>query len=231
MGGIGVSAANLERFGSTRSARPLADPRREPRLLEDEAPVRDRPAHADPLVDAHRRLVVGAHEETDSRDGVEQAPAEVTHAALGVPSPASGRVDPDLLELDDLWRPGRGLRLEQDRSVLGPDPGSTLRDLRPGAPAEALGIAPEGIETDLFLVRTRTCRHEQAQIVNGGVPQAGAARLRRDVERVDGLSRPILSRRGHAGLRGLPELADRAFLADHHPRPATGGGGGERVAA
>src|SRR5436305_6773545 len=76
---------------------------------EDQRAVRDRPPHADRLVDADRRRVLGTHEQADDRQALEQQPAEIAHAALGVATVAHSRVDPDLLELDCVRRPGGGL--------------------------------------------------------------------------------------------------------------------------
>ena len=72
------------------------------KTLRDEAAVGDRAAHADRLVDANRRRVLGADEQAHARHLREQPAAEVAHAALREALPRATGVDPDLLELDGM---------------------------------------------------------------------------------------------------------------------------------
>ena len=61
--------------------------------------------------------------------------------------------------------------------------------------------------------------------------EPGPARLRRLVEDVDRLARPVVAGRRHLAARGLPQLADRALLADHHAGARGGREPGEGAAA
>ena len=61
--------------------------------------------------------------------------------------------------------------------------------------------------------------------------QAGLARLRRLLEHVDGLARPVLARSRHPRAGRVPQLVDRVLLADHHPRAARRGRAPEGAAA
>ena len=73
---------------------------------------------------------------------------EIAHG-LGIAAPAHRRVDPDLLELNGIRCPRRGLGLEEDRVLFAPEPRAPLDDLRAGAPAEALGVVLERIDPEL----------------------------------------------------------------------------------
>src|SRR5690349_1574468 len=127
----------------TPSGAAKAIPRGRATASEDEAPVRDGATHTDRLVDADRGSVLGADEQADPRHVLEQAAAEIAHAALRVAAAACGGINPDLLQLNRLRRPRRCLRLEQDRALLQPDPRSPLCDLGLGSPAEAVRVAVE----------------------------------------------------------------------------------------
>src|SRR5205085_6767801 len=133
-------------------------------LSENQAAVGDRAPHADPVVDPDRRRVLGPHEEADGGHAREEEAAEVAQAALRVALVPGHRVDPDLLELHRPRRPGRRLRLEEDHAVLLPEPRAPLVDLRPRAPAEALGVAAQRVDPDLLLVRGRTGRQEEVEV-------------------------------------------------------------------
>src|SRR5262245_1450448 len=198
--------------------------------LEEHAAVGTRPAHADLLVEAERRRVVGAHEEADRGCALEQKPAEIAEPAGCIALTPGLGVDPDLLELDRARRPGRRLGLEEDRAVLGPEPGAALLDLRRGPPPEAGWIPSQRIDAELLLVRQSACRDEQVEIRERRRPQSARPRFRRLVEDVDGLPGPVLARPRHREPGGTPELADRFLLADDHARHAGGRVGGERVA-
>src|SRR5919202_1254960 len=76
-------------------------------LSKNQAAVGDRAAHADPVVDADRRRVLGPHEEADGRRAREQEAAEVPQAPLRVALVSGRRIDPDLLELHRTRRPRR----------------------------------------------------------------------------------------------------------------------------
>ena len=88
---------------------------------------------------ADRRLVLRPYEETDRRNAVEEKPAEIREAARRT-APAHVRIDPDLLELDCLGRPGRRFRLEENHAaVLDPQPRPFVLDLAPRTPAKPSG--------------------------------------------------------------------------------------------
>src|SRR5204862_5976537 len=120
---------------------------------EDQAAIRAVPTHADALVDADRSGVLGPDEQADGRDRPEQQAAEIAHPALRVALVPLRRVDPHLLHLHGRRRPSRRLGLEADRTVLHPEPRSSLVDLRARAPAKPFRIACQRIDADLFLVR------------------------------------------------------------------------------
>src|SRR5947207_12477577 len=122
---------------------------------EDQRPVRDRSPHPDRLVDPDRRRILGAYEQADDRQALEQQPAEIAHAPLGVPAVADGGIDPHLLELNCERRPGGGLGLEEDRPVLLPEPGAPVLDLHARPPAEALRVTIERVDPDLLEVGRR----------------------------------------------------------------------------
>src|SRR5581483_10273254 len=139
--------------------------------------------------------------------------------ALRIPAPACLRVDPHLLELHRARRPRRRLRLEEDDAVLvEPDPRPALLDLRARTPAEALRIAAERVDPDLLLVRGRARGDEPLVVRKRRRTQSGLARLRRVAQLVHGLTRPVVARRRQPPLDRLPQRADRALLADDHPR-------------
>src|SRR5207302_10409144 len=108
--------------------------------------------------------VVSAYEEGDRRGRPEQEPAEVAHAAAAVALAAHLRVDPHLLDLHDLRRPGGGLRLEPNHAVLEPEPRASVFDLGAGAPAEAVAIALERVDAELLGVCGGTRRQELLEI-------------------------------------------------------------------
>ena len=76
-----------------------------------------------------------------------------------------------------------------------------------------------------------TGRQEEVEVARLGAAEPGAARLGRLVEHVDGLAPPVVARRRHRPARGLPQLVDRALLADHHAGARGGGEPGEGSAA
>src|SRR5947199_7145496 len=82
------------------------------RISEEDRPVAADAVHPDRLVEADGREIVGSDEERHHRSGLEQEPAEVAHPAVAVALPAHLGVDPDLLDLHRLRRPGGGLGLE-----------------------------------------------------------------------------------------------------------------------
>src|SRR5580765_6589326 len=188
-------------------------------LDKDEAAIRDRVAHADVLVDADRRRVLGADEQADRRHALQEQAAEVAHSPLGVTKASHARVDPDLLELHGRRRPGGRLGLEADRAVLQPDPRAPVIDLHARSPAEALRVALERVDAELLAMRLGARRHEQLEVVGHCCPQSGLAGRRRLVEHVHRLARPVLARRPQPRARHLPEVAYRALLADHEPGP------------
>ena len=73
--------------------------------------------------------------------------------------------------------------------------------------------------------------YEQVEVGQVRRAQARLARLRRVAQRVDRLPGTIVARPRHPEPRGVPQLADRAFLADHHPRTGAGRRVGEIRAA
>ena len=146
--------------------------------VEQQRAVRDRPVHADRLVDADRRLVLAADEQADGRHALQQEAAEVAHATLPVPVAARARVDPDLLHLDRARRPRGRLGLEQDRAVLEPEPGPRLLDLRLRPPAERVGVACERVDAELQLVGRGAGDDEPVEVGERRRAQPGVARRR-----------------------------------------------------
>ena len=69
-------------------------------------------------------------------------------------------------------------------------------------------------------MRLGTGRDEQLEVILCGGAQPCVAGLRRLLEDVDGLSRPILPRRRQALAGRGPELADGILLTDHESGPA-----------
>ena len=127
--------------------------------------------------------------------------------ARSVSAPSHGRVDPDLLQLHRLRRPGGGLGLEQDHAVLDPEPGALVLDLAAGSPAEPLCVPRQRIEPELLLVRSRTRRQQEVQIVERrrSKPRLTGVRWRADDE--DRLRRAILARPRELLVGGVPQLA------------------------
>ena len=155
-----------DRFPSA-PAGALCEPRppcRSRRRSEDQGAVRDRAPHPDRLVDADRRLVLRPDEQADPRNTLEQPPAQVAHRPSRVSTVSRRRVDPDLLKLDRLRRPGRRLGLEQDRPVLDPEPRPTLADLGLCPPPEAVRVPVERIDPDLLLVGGGAGGDEQREV-------------------------------------------------------------------
>src|SRR5262249_36703184 len=130
-----------------------------------------------------------------------------------------------------LRRPGGSFGLEEDRPVLHPEPRPALADLGLRSPAEPVRVTLEGVEPDLLLVRCCAGGNEQREVGERRLPRAGAARLGRQIEHVDRLAGPVLTRRLHSRLRRSPEISNRVLFADHHPRPAGLRRPRERVAA
>src|SRR5439155_9301488 len=113
-GGGGAAAAHSQCAGSVS----VVNGRRKAFVSsENERAIRDRPPHADPLVEGDRRAVLRAHKEAYRGDLREQQPTEVAQRALGVSAVTHARIDPDLLELHGGRRPRRGFGLEADDSL------------------------------------------------------------------------------------------------------------------
>src|SRR5688572_5791247 len=102
-------------------------------------------AHPDAVVERDRGLVVGTDEEADGRHALEQQADQVAQPSAPVPPATRLGIGPHLLQLHRLRRPGRRLGLEEDDTVLLPEPRAPLLDLRPRAPAEAVRVPPEWI--------------------------------------------------------------------------------------
>src|SRR4029450_5198249 len=96
---------------------------------------------------------------------------------------------------------------------------------------EAVCVAPERIDADLLAMRLGAGRHEQLEVGQASRPQPGLPRLWRLAQRIDGLPGTIVARPRHPAVRGVPQLADRTLLTDHHPRAAAGRRLGEVRAA
>src|SRR3954468_18627602 len=176
--------------------------------------------HPDVLVDADRRRVLGADEQADGRHSLEQEAAEVAHSPLGITAAADDRIDPDLLQLHGRGRPRRRLRLEQDPPLVDPEPRAAVLDLHPRPPAEALRVARERVDPELFAVGLCAGGDEQLEVFLGGGAQSRLAGLGRLLEHVDRLAGPVLARRSQPVPRLGPEVADRVLLADHEPGPS-----------
>ena len=135
---------------------------------EDQAAIRAMAPHPDPLVDPGWQ----AH-----------SPAGRTGTPLGRPPAATGRdrASPAARNrgcrsdgsTHTCWtwtaegRPRRGLRLEPDRTILAPHPGSPLLDLRARPPAEAVRVACHRIDADLLRVRGRAGGEQQLEVALG----------------------------------------------------------------
>src|SRR5262249_50383493 len=162
---------------------------------------------------------------------LEQETAEIPEAARSVPAPSCGGVDPDLLELHRLGRPGGRLGLEEDHAVLDPQPRALVLDLAPRAPAKALGVARERIEPELLLVRGGACGHQEVEILERGRTEPGLPGVGWRADDEDRLPRAILARSRETFVGGVPQLGHCERLADHHPRRRTRGLACERAAA
>ena len=173
--------------------------------------------HADRLVQPNRGHVLGANEEADGRNPLEQPPAEVAKTARTVPLSPSRRVDPHLLELDRRGRPRGRLGLEEDDAVLDPEPRAPFFDLLACAPAEPLRVSPQGVDSELLLVCRRAGREKELKIVERRGPQSGRICRRHLPEDEHRLPGAILARPRKAGACAVPELRHRARLADEHP--------------
>jgi hypothetical protein len=186
--------------------------------LKQEAPVEPRPLHADHLVKADRRGVVGADEEAHTWDSPEQQPDQIAQPAPAVAAVSDLRVHPDLLELHRLWRPCRSLGLEKDRAVLDPDPGAPLIDLLSRPPPEPGRVGHQRIDSDLPHMRRRASGQEQLEVLVSRSAECGAAWLRRPVDREDRLPVTVLARGVHLQLGRVPEVGHRLLVPDDHPR-------------
>src|SRR4051812_23889804 len=192
-------------------------------LLEDEGAVCADPPHADRIVEGDRGPILGAHEKTDGRRAREQEPAKVGEAALPVALAPHRGVDPDLLQLNGPVRPGGRLGLEEDRPTLLPEPAATLLDLCPGTPLEERRVAGIGVDADLLEERRCRSADEEVEVVKGGQAKRRAAGCRLLVEDVDGLPGPVLAYAWKLVAGRLPEIGDRALVADQHARPRARG--------
>ena len=67
-------------------------------------------------------------------------------------------------------------------------------------------------------MRRRTRGQQYLEVVREGRTQPGLPRLGSLFQDVDGLTRPILARRGQPRRGGGPELGHRSLLADDHSR-------------
>ncbi len=123
------------------------------------------------------------------------------------------------------------LCLEEDDPVLLPEPGALLLDLAARTPAKAVRVAAERIEPELLLVRGRTCRHEELEIVERRRAKPRLARSWRGTRDEDRLARAIPAGCRETLAGGLPELRHCGRLADQHPRCRAHGLPGERSAA
>src|SRR5262245_33225338 len=201
----------------------LLHPRIVPQSSENERPVGQLAGHPDRVVEAQRGRVLRPHEEADGRDVVEQQAAQVAESPARVTASPRLGIDPDLLELHRRRRPRRRLCLEEDHPLVEPEPGAPLLDLLAGAPPEALGIAPERIDSYLFSMRLGTRGHEQVEVEQTRRAQPRLARLRWLAERVDRLTGTVVTWPGKPPLPRLPQLPHRPLLADHHPSTAPRG--------
>jgi DeoD family purine-nucleoside phosphorylase len=114
--------------------------------------------------------------------------------------------------------PGGSLRLEEHPGAVPPDPASALLDLGTRTPLEERGVATEGVHAHLLQVCRRGRRDKHVEVGEPRRPKPTFTGGRGGIEHVDGLARPVVQGSGYPLAEGLPELRDRAFLADHHPR-------------
>src|SRR5439155_13622182 len=144
--------------------------------------------------------------------------AEIRQALLRVTTPPQLRLDPDLLQLDRAFRPGGGLRLEEDLPVPLPDPATALLDLRPCAPLEEGRVA--GICVDPHLLQEGRGRgpDQQVEVAETSGAQAAAAGRGRLFEHVDRLTGPVLTDGRQRVPRRFPDLAHRRFVPYEHSR-------------
>src|SRR6185436_16058960 len=186
--------------------------------LEQERSVVEHVLHPDRLVQADRRRVLGADEETHGRDDFEEFTAEVGESSRCVAEAAHRRIHPHLLELHRRGRPRRRLGLEEDDTVLLPEPRSLLLDLAARTPAEAVGVPAQRVEPELLLVRRSARRHQELQVVEGRGSEPCAARRGRLADHEDGLTRSVLAWPRQPLADGVPQVGHRAGLSDQHPR-------------
>src|SRR5215216_2031286 len=132
---------------------------------EEDAAIGGDAPHADSLVEPDRSLVLRTDEEGHGRGPLKQEPAEVGQPARSMALPPRLRIDPDLLELDGPGRPRRGLRLEQDRALLDPEPRAPLLDLRDRAPAEADRVMLEWVDAELLEIIRRADGEQEIEVV------------------------------------------------------------------
>jgi DeoD family purine-nucleoside phosphorylase len=187
--------------------------------------------HPDRLVEPNRSIVLGADEETDRRNTLEEEAAEIREAPGAVPPAPHVGIDPHLLELHRRGRPRGCLGLEEDRPVLDPEPGAVLLDLASSPPFEALGVALQRIQAELLLVRRSAGGHEHVEVgerrrAKAGVP--GGRRLPDDEHR---LPRAVLAWAGEQGFGRVPEVGHGSGLADQHARRGLSDLAGEHTAA
>src|SRR5918995_3977825 len=187
-------------------------------VLEDHASVVEHVAHADAAVQRERGRVLRPHEQAHGRGPLEQEPAEVTQRSVRVAVLPGFRVHPHLLELNGGRRPRRRLRLEQDHPVFEPDPRAAVLDLCAGSPAEAFRVAREWVHAELLLVRECARGQETTEVLGRRGTKPGVPGRRRILEREDRLTGSVLAWDSEAPLDRRPQLADRALLADDHPR-------------
>src|SRR5688572_602066 len=199
--------------------------------LEDHAAVVEHVAHADAAVQPERCRVLRPHEQAHGGGPLEQEPAEVTQRSVRVAVSPGFRVDPHLLELNGGRRPRRRLRLEQDHTVFEPDPRAAVLDLCAGSPAKAFRVACKRVDAELLLVRERAGREQPSEVLRRGGAQPGVPGRRRILEREDRLTGAVLAWDAEAPLHSRPQRADRALLADDHPRARALDAAGEPLAA
>ena len=175
--------------------------------------IGDRAAHADRLVDADRRRVLGPHEQADRGTCVEQPTAEVAHAALRKPRPRAAGSTQTCCSWTACGVQADASALKRIVPFSSPEPRPAFADLGARPPAKAVGIRSSGstpISSSCAAAHAGTSRSRSAGVASRSPVSSALGRL---VDHVDRLTGPVDPRRR----RSLPARSQSSPTACSSP--------------